>query len=138
MLKKGVGRNSLKVYLFFHGFLRRVFSLLRAGEILDILYITYISLWLEDIDTSCPRFYFASSPGDFGGSFNMSYHFNYCPANPGSGASPHLFTTISLFKTLLYPELGMRLRSPPPLFQNWFSLTLFPLSDEGATSALGF
>ena len=36
MLKMGVGRNSLNVYLSFDGFLRRVFSLLRAGEILDI------------------------------------------------------------------------------------------------------
>ena len=32
MLKKGVGRNSLNVYLSFDGFLRRVFSLIRAGE----------------------------------------------------------------------------------------------------------
>ena len=36
MLKKGVGRNSLNVYLSFDGFLWRVFSLLRAGEILHI------------------------------------------------------------------------------------------------------
>ena len=36
MLKKGVGRNSLNVYLSFDRFLRRVFSLLWAGEILHI------------------------------------------------------------------------------------------------------
>ena len=36
MLKKGVGRNSLNVYLSFDGFLRRVFSLLRANGILHI------------------------------------------------------------------------------------------------------
>ena len=39
MLKKGVGRNSLNVYLSLDGFLRRVFSLLRAGG----LYIMYSS-----------------------------------------------------------------------------------------------
>ena len=37
MLKKGVGRNSLNVFLSFDGFLWRVFSLLRAGG----LYIIY-------------------------------------------------------------------------------------------------
>ena len=47
MLKKGVGRNSLNVYLSFDGFLRRVFSLLRA----------------EGIGPSCPRFFPLSSPG---------------------------------------------------------------------------
>ena len=32
--------------------------------------------------------------GDFGGSFNISYHFNYCPANPGSGFSPGVWHEI--------------------------------------------
>ena len=36
MLKKGVERNSLNVYLSFDGFFRRVFFLLRAGGILYI------------------------------------------------------------------------------------------------------
>ena len=31
MLRKSIGRNSLNVYLAFDGFLRRVFSLLRAS-----------------------------------------------------------------------------------------------------------
>ena len=43
---------------------------------------------------------------------------------------PHLFTRTSLFKTLLYPEFGMRLRSPRPLFQDWFSLPLFPQTER--------
>ena len=36
MLKKGVGRNSLNVYLSFDGFLRRAFSLLQAGGFIYI------------------------------------------------------------------------------------------------------
>ena len=101
-----------------------------------ILYI-YISLRLEGIGSSCPRFYFASSPGDFGGSFNISYHFNYCPANPGSGASPgvwheiclHLFTTTSLFKTdILYPYFCWRKKVPLPPYVSGQSLALFFLS----------
>ena len=61
----GVGRNSLNVYLSFDGFLRRVFSLLRAGG----LYIMYSSglkvsvLLVQDT--------FRLPPGDFGGSFNI-------------------------------------------------------------------
>ena len=127
MFKKGVGRNSLNVYLSFDGFLRRVFSLLRAGEILHILYIIYISLWLEGIRSSCPRFYFASSPGDFGGSFNISYYFNYCPANPGSGASPgvcHEFHHICSRRHLSS--------------KTDFLIPYFRLTKKGAISALGF
>ena len=65
--------------------------------------------------SSCPR-YLPSSPGDFGGSFNISYHFNYCSANPGFDASS-----------------GVRheIHSPRPLSQNWFSYSLFPLTEEG-------
>ena len=54
MLKKGVGRNSLNVYLSFDGFLRRVFSLLQASGIL------HSSAW--GVCYSCPELYFASSP----------------------------------------------------------------------------
>ena len=73
----------------------------------------------------CPR-YFPSTPGDFGGSFNISYHFNYCPANPGFGASVGVWCEIR-------PICSRR-----PLFQHWFSLPLFLLTEEGATSALEF
>ena len=41
----------------------------------------------------CPR-YFPSSPGDFGGSFNIPYHFKYCPTNPSFGASPRVWRKI--------------------------------------------
>ena len=92
----------------FDGFLRRVFSLLRAGGI----YISIV-LWLEGIgSSSCPRFFPLSSPGVL------------------AQDSPHLFTVASLFETLLHPEFGMRLRSPRPLFQNWFSYSLFPLTER--------
>ena len=56
----------------------------------------------------------------FHSSFNISYHFNYCSANPGFGASPrvwhenppHLFTTTSV------PQL----------------IFLFPISADGRSS----
>ena len=120
MLKKGVGRNSLNVYLSFDGFLRRVFSLLQAGGFI------YIALaWRHRFFLS--KILFRFPPGDFGGSFNISYHFNYCPTNLGSGALPgvwheiypHLFTTTSLFKTD-------------------FLLHYFRWWKEGATSILWF
>ena len=65
MLRKSIGRNSLNVYLAFDGFIRRVFSLLRASGFF------YIYLWLEGIGPSCPRF-FPLFPGNFGDSFNVS------------------------------------------------------------------
>ena len=146
MLKKGVGRNSLNVYLSFDGFLRRVFSLLRAGEILHILYYIYISLWLEGIGSSCPRFYFASSLCDFGGSFNISYHFNYCPANPGYGASPrvwheirpicsrrHLSSKLFFTRSLAWDSVHRDLCSKTD-----FLLPYFRWRHEGAPSVLGF
>ena len=49
-------------------------------------------------------------------SFNISYHFNYCSANPGFGASPGVWREIR-------PICSRR-----PQFQNWFSFTLFPLT----------
>ena len=146
MLKKVVGRNSLNVYLSFDGFLRRVFSLLRAGEILHISYIIYISLWLEGIGSSWPRFYFASSPGDSGGGFNISYHFNYCPANPGSGASPgvwheirpicsrrHLSSKLFFARSLTWDSVH-----PDHCSKTDFLLPYFRWRKEGATSVLGF
>ena len=66
----------------------------------------------------CPR-YFLSSPGDLGGSFNISYHFNYCSANPRFDASPVVWREI-------HPICSRR-----PLFQNWFSYSLFLLTEEG-------
>ena len=36
ILRKSIGRNSLNVYLAFDGFVRRVFSLLRASVVLYI------------------------------------------------------------------------------------------------------
>ena len=36
----------------------------------------------------------AFSPGNFGSSFNISYHFNYCPANPGSVSLPRVWHKI--------------------------------------------
>ena len=61
---------------------------------------------------SCPR-YFPSSPSDFGGSFIISYHFNYCSANPGFDASS---------------GVQHEIHSPWPLSQNWFSFSLFLLT----------
>ena len=53
MLKKGVGRNSLNVYLSFDGFLRRVFSLLRADG-LPIIYGSGLKVWFPLVqDTFC-------------------------------------------------------------------------------------
>ena len=69
----------------------------------------------------CPR-YFPSSPGDFGGSFNISYHFNYCSAIPGFDASSGVWHEI---------------HSPRPLSQNWFSYSLFPLTEEGGYFRFG-
>ena len=110
----GVGRNSLKVYSslwrlsFGEYFL--FFFLFRVDGIYSC-----ISLWLEGMGSSCPR-YFLSSPGDFGGSFSISYHFNYCSANPGFDASSRVWHKI---------------HSPRPLSQNWFSYSLFSLTEEG-------
>ena len=69
-------------------------------------------LWLEGIGSSCQKFFPPSSPGVW------------------REILPHLFTTTSLYKTILHPELGIRLRSPRPLFQNWFSYSLFPLTER--------
>ena len=68
--------------------------------------------------SACPR-YFPSSPGDFGGSFNISYLFNYCSANAGFGASPRVW------------HENRPIFSRRPLFQNSFSYSLFPLTEEG-------
>ena len=54
----------------------------------------------------------------------------WCFARSLARDSPHLFTTTSLIKTLLHPEFGTRLRSLRPLFQNWFSLPLFPQTER--------
>ena len=64
---------------------------------------------------SCPR-YFPSSPGDFGGSFNISYHFNNCSANLGFDASSGVWHVT---------------HSARSLSQNWFSYSLFPLTEDG-------
>ena len=101
-------------YLF-DGFLRRVFSLLRVDR---ILYIYNALDWRH-------RFFFLSK---------ILSAFFIRSLSPRFAS---LFTATSLFKTLLHPELDMRLLSPRPLFQNWFSLPLFPLTEEGATSTLG-
>ena len=88
MLKKGIGRNSLNVYLSFDGFLWRIFSI----------------------------------AGIKGAQLEVSA----------------IFVQSSI--SLLHPEFGIRSRvlSRRPHLQNWFSLPLFPLTEEGATSALGF
>ena len=62
--------------------------------------------------STCPR-YFPSSPGDFGGSFNISYHFNYCSANPDFDASSGVWQEI---------------HSPRPVQKLIF---LFPISADG-------
>ena len=66
--------------------------------------------------SSCPR-YFPFSPSDFGGSFNISYHFNYCSANPGFDASPGVWHEI---------------HSPQPLSQKL--IILFLISADGRSS----
>ena len=129
MLKKGVGRNSLNVYLSF----RRVpsesiFSFTGLAE-----FYIYIMLWLEGIGPSYPR-YFPSSPGDSGGSFNISYHFNYCPANPGAGASPGVWREIR-------PICSRRHLSSKLIFFTPISADrrrgLFPLMEEGGYFRFG-
>ena len=53
----GVGRNSLKVYLaFWRVPSESIFFFTGSG--------IFLHLWLEGISSFCPRFYFASSPGD--------------------------------------------------------------------------
>ena len=98
-------------YLF-DGFLLRVFSLLQA----DRLYIIYSSGWkvwvLVVQDT------FRLPLMIFSGSFNISYHFNYCSTNPGFDASPEVWHEIR------------PICSRWPLFRNWFSFTLFPLTEQ--------
>ena len=108
----GIGRNSLNVYLSFRQVpSESIFSFTGWRT------LYYIWLWVEGMGSSCPR-YFPSSPGDFSGSFNISYHFNYCSANPGFGASPGVWREIR-------PICSRR-----PLFQNWFSYSLFPLTER--------
>ena len=103
-------------YLF-DGFLRRVFSLLRVD---GILYIYNALTWSH-------RFFFSLSK-------ILSAFFTRSLARD---STPSVHDDISL-KNPLHPELGIKLRSPRPLFQNWFSLPLFLLTEEGATSALEF
>ena len=113
----------------------REYSLLWAGEILHI----YNAL-ICGIGSSCPRF-FPSSPGDFGGSFNISYHFNYCPANPGFGASPGVWREIRPIssrrhlssKLIFFFSINADIRRG--LFPLWdssqsFSFYLLPLSGD--------
>ena len=116
MLKKGVGRNSLNVYLSSDRFLRRVFSLLRAGRIL-YMYIYIALAWRHGLHLSKI----------------LSTFFTRSLASDPASSHGDL-----IFKTLLHPEFGMRLFSPRPLFQNWFSLPLFPLTEEAPTSTLVF
>ena len=89
MLKKGVGRNSLNVYLsFWRVPSESIFSFTGWWT----LYIYIALAWRHRSFLS--KILSASSPGDFSGSFNISYHFNYCPANPGSGSSPRAWHEI--------------------------------------------
>ena len=105
-----IGRNSLKVYLSLRRLSFGEYFFFFGGA--DGIYLC-ISLWLEGMGSSCPR-YFPSSPGDFGGSFNISYHFNYCSANPGFDASSGVWHEI---------------HSPRPLSQKM--IFLFPISADG-------
>ena len=74
-------KQSYSLLIFSDGFLWRIFSLLRAGEVFK-----YIYLWLEGMGTSCPGFYFAPLPGVL------------------ALDSPHLFTTTSVRKLIfLFP-----------------------------------
>ena len=70
---------------------------------------------------SCPR-YFPYFPGDFGGSFNISYHFNYCSANPG---------------VMLHPEFGMRSIHHDLCPKTDFLIPYFRWRKKGAISAFG-
>ena len=107
-------------YLF-DGFHRRVFSLLRAG---GILYI-YIALSWRHRST-CPRFFSFSSPVI------------------SAVVSVYLITSTTVPQIpvlVLRPEFGTRFA--PSVhddisLRNWYSLPLFMLTEEGATSALGF
>ena len=102
-------------------------------------------LWFEGMGSTCPR-YFPSSPGDFGGSFNIYYHFNYCPANPGFGASPgvwHEIHPICLRRHLSSKLFFTRNLAGDSVHRDLFSKTniLYPYfrwPKEGATSVLGF
>ena len=77
------GETVLKFTYLYDDFpLENIFFFFRIDGIYSC-----ILLWLEGMASTCPR-YFPSSPGDFGGSFNISYHFNYCSANPGFVSSP--------------------------------------------------
>ena len=69
--------------------------------------------------SSCPR-YFPSSPSDFGGSFKISCHFNYCSANPGFSASPRVW------------HENRPICSRRSLSQNWFFF--FPVSADERSS----
>ena len=51
-------------------------------------------LWLEGIGASCPRFFPSSPPPVISAVVPISYHFNYCPAIPGSSASPGVWHEI--------------------------------------------
>ena len=87
----------MSTYLF-DGFLRRVFSLLRAGGILYI-YI-YIAL-----------------------------------------AWSHRYSLSKILSAFFTRSIGMRLAPSVHgdiYLPNWYSLPLFPQTEEGATSALGF
>ena len=87
VLRKGVGRNSFKVYL--------AFWRVPSGSIFSFTGsrgVIYSLVWRRLL-SSCPRF-FPLFPGNFGGSFNTSYHINYCPENPGSASSPGVWHEI--------------------------------------------
>ena len=51
-------------------------------------------LWLEGIGPSCPRFSSLPPTPVISAVVSISYHFNYCPANPGSSASPGVWHEI--------------------------------------------
>ena len=66
---------------------------------------------------------FRPPPGDFCGSFNISYHFNYCSTNPGFDASPRSLA-LDPFTTASVPKLI-------------FLIFYFHWRKKGAISALG-
>ena len=75
--------------------------------------------------STCPRF-FPLFPRNFGGSFNTSYHINYCPENPGSASSLGV-----------WHEIRSSVRGDTCLQKTDF---LIPISadEKGATSVLEY
>ena len=110
----GYREKIVLMFTYLNGFLWRIFSLLRADRLYGI-FSSGLKIWVLLLVQDSSRFLY-----------------------PESWHETRVLSRRLHLQNSFHPEFGRRLRSPRPLFQNWFSYSLFPPTEKVATSVLGF